>query len=195
MEIDYVTSNKKKFEEALHILDASDRFSFVHTPLHLDELQESPEAIALHKAREAYKKLHKPVIIDDLSLHCYALNGLPGPYIKHFLDTIGDDGLYTLISHYTDHRVDALCTIAFYDGRQEPLLFQGKLSGTIVAPSGNLTLHAHRSWNRIVQPDGHSKTVASMPLSELSKISARGHALRKLRDYLNEHYLAQGVSV
>ena len=42
------------------------------------------------------------MLVEDTSLHFNALNGLPGPYIKWFLDKIGHVGLNNLLAAYTD---------------------------------------------------------------------------------------------
>ncbi len=188
MEIDYVTSNLKKFEEAYHILKAGENansLSIVHANVHLTEIQGTAEEIAIHKAKEAYSILKKPVIIDDISLYCHALNGMPGPYIRYFLETIGDEGIYKLISHYSCRRVDAVCSIAFYDGIESPRVFQGSVSGSIVAPHGSKTLHGKVSWNTIVQLDGCESTLADMPLEEYALVSPRNQALQLLKQHLH----------
>src|SRR4051812_49076227 len=119
MDICYVTSNQKKFDEACHVLyeNEADKqlYRIRHTSIHLDEIQGSPTEIAKHKAIEAYSQLRCPVIIDDVSVHFPAIGGMPGPYIRSFLEALGDEGLYTLISHYADRTCLATCTIGFLD--------------------------------------------------------------------------------
>ena len=48
------------------------------------------------------KEVGTAVLVEDTSLHFNALNGLPGPYIKWFLDKIGHVGLNNLLAAYTD---------------------------------------------------------------------------------------------
>ncbi len=197
MEIDYVTSNKKKFEEACKIILRSSEehrlLTLVHTPLHIEEIQASKDEIATHKALLAYAQCKKPVIIDDISLHCPALKGLPGPYIKPFLASLGQQGFFNLLSYYSDRRCEVICTIAFYDGQEPPLLFHGALHGIIVSPRGSITEHGPLSWNSLVQPDGSAKTCAEMTLDELSTISARNKALEKLHSYLKTYIETRGA--
>jgi inosine triphosphate pyrophosphatase len=110
---------------------------------------------------------------------------MPGPYIRSFLEALGEAGLYTLISHYEDRSVYATCTIGFLENEHsEPHIFQSSLKGTIVAPRGNITHHGKTSWNRIVQPDGFDKTFAEITLEEISRISPRGQAVRQLKEFL-----------
>ena len=57
-----------------------------------------------------------PVIIEDVSLCCTAVGGLPGPYIKWFLKSVGPEGLYKVVEPHGDHSAYALCIFAFHDG-------------------------------------------------------------------------------
>ena len=57
-----------------------------------------------------------PVIIEDVSLCCKAVGGLPGPYIKWFLKSVGPEGLYKMVEPHADHSAYALCIFAFHDG-------------------------------------------------------------------------------
>ncbi len=80
----------------------------------LDELQGEPEFIAKSKAKTASNLLPStPVIIEDVSLCFNALNGLPGPYIKSFLDKLGREGLYKILSSFHDKTAYAMCIYAF----------------------------------------------------------------------------------
>ncbi len=187
MKIHYVTGNKGKFEEAAKVLDleflASKGFEIVHTPLDLEEIQGSSRKIAEHKILEAFSKLHEPCIIDDISLHCPAIGGLPGPYVRSFLEAIGDEGIAKLISNYSDRSCRVVCHIAFGRSLKEIDIFEGSLEGTIVMPRGERMAHTY-SWNGIVQETTTKKTLAELSLDEASKISARSKALNKFRLYL-----------
>jgi inosine triphosphate pyrophosphatase len=190
MHIHYCTSNQTKFDEACHILyeDASDKaiYDIRHAPLHLEEIQGSSHEIARHKAYEALRTLKEPVIIDDISVHFRALNNFPGPYIKAFLEALGDKGIYELISHYDNKECFALCTIAFLESPDsEPHFFEGRVEGTVVAPRGKLK-HGKLSWNSIIEPKGFDKTYGELSLQEISRISPRGQALRQFRSFFKD---------
>jgi len=188
MNIFYTTSNTTKFQEACHVLyeTAADHahYTIVQHALDLDELQGSTLHIARHKALQAYNTLKAPVIIDDVSVHCPALGGLPGPYIRSFLESLGEEGLYKLLSNYEDRSCQITCTIGYLaDAHDEPAIFEGSLKATIVAPKGALK-HGKYSWNRIVQLEGCDRTVGEMTLEEFSSISPRSIAVRKLKEFL-----------
>ncbi|CAF4242594.1 unnamed protein product, partial [Rotaria magnacalcarata] len=57
------------------------------------EYQGEAEDITKEKATFAAQRINGPVLVEDTSLCFNALHGLPGPYIKWFLDKLGHDGL------------------------------------------------------------------------------------------------------
>lgn len=187
MKIHYVTGNKGKFDEAAVVLQIDTLkkagIEIVHTPLHLEEIQGTSRDIALHKIQQAHSVLQEPCLIDDISLYCPAIGGLPGPYVRSFLEAIGDIGIANLISHYQDRSCQVICHIAYSANDGSKKLFEGILNGSIVMPRGKRLTHTH-SWNAIVQPSGSLQTFAEMPLEEASKISARYLALTQFRNHL-----------
>jgi inosine triphosphate pyrophosphatase len=180
MKIEYITSNQKKFEEAQHIL--SD-FELERVDFDLREIQGSRFEVIAAKAKEALAILNRCLIVEDVSLCCPAIGGLPGPYVKDFLKAIGDRGIFELIHKYEDHSVQVICIAAYIAPGLEPVLFEGIVEGKIVAPRGQ-TRHGVYSWNPIVQPNGWDKTYGEMSIVEHSKISMRSIALNKLKNYL-----------
>ncbi len=182
MKIEYITSNKQKFEEAQHIL--SD-WELERIHLDLTEIQGDPEEIIKAKALEAMRILNRPLVVDDISLCCPAIGGLPGPYIKDFLLKIGERGVAEMILKYPDHSVMGICYIAYALPGEDPVLFKGVVEGTIVMPRGEKKHEL--SWNPIMQPHGHSKTFGEMTMAEKSKFSMRAIALTQLKKYLEHH--------
>ena len=186
MKIHYVTSNSGKFAEASHILSQGKPIDIIHSSLALDELQGSLYEIIKHKAMQAYNHFQEPCVVDDGALSCDCLGGLPGPYIRPFLEALGDVGLWKLIEHYEHRTCTVSCAIAFVkDAGSEPKIFEGRIQGTVVAPRGGRKLSKH-SWSAIVQPVGCETTFAEMTLEEASQFTARNKALCQLRDFLKQ---------
>lgn len=180
MKIAYITSNHHKLQEARHVLCD---WELVNHPFDLTEIQGEPEAIIIAKAKEAFLRLKAPLIVEDVSIYCPVLKGLPGPYIKDFLKKLSDHGLYDLIHRYDDHRAEAICHAAYMAPGIEPRIFKGVISGKIVAPRG-FDNPSHTSWNAIFQPNNYHRTFAELSIQEQSKISMRFHALTQLHDFL-----------
>ncbi|XP_038207330.1 inosine triphosphate pyrophosphatase [Zerene cesonia] len=181
----FVTGNVKKLEEVKLILGNNFPLEVTNHKLDLPELQGEINEISIQKCREAASRLNKPVIIEDTCLCFNALQGLPGPYIKWFLDKLKPEGLHQLLAGWEDKSAEAVCTFAYSSGKPEDdvILFQGKTAGTIVYPRGTRDF----GWDCIFQPDGYDKTYAELPKEEKNKISHRYRALDKLKYYFAQN--------
>lgn len=69
-----------------------------------EPIQSTSAKIAADKAKNALHKTEygTAVLVDDESLEIKALNGMPGPYIKHFIESVGDQGLVNMMSNYSN---------------------------------------------------------------------------------------------
>lgn len=184
MKIEYVTGNAGKFREASLILAD---WELEQVSLDLDEIQGDRQQVLLRKAQDAMKQLHRPLVVEDVSLCCNALQGLPGPYIKEFLERLSERGLAELIHRYEDHRAQVICAVAYMEPNSEPVIFEGILHGAIVLPRG-MTRIGKQSFNPIFQPDGSAQTQGELTIEEHSQTSHRYLALIQLRDYLKRHH-------
>ncbi|VDP90574.1 unnamed protein product [Echinostoma caproni] len=183
--ISFVTGNKNKLAEFIQILGSQYAGKIVAKELDLPELQGSVEEVSREKCRTATRLVQGPVIIEDTALCFEALNGLPGPYIKSFLEALGPDGLPKLVAGFGDNRAYALCTFAFCEGPDQPVhLFVGRTDGQIVTPRGPRNF----GWDPVFQPDGHQLTYAEMEKSVKNTISHRFKALSKLKQFLDTEY-------
>ncbi|KAK8962931.1 Inosine triphosphate pyrophosphatase [Platanthera guangdongensis] len=153
----FVTGNAKKLEEVRAILGNSIPFQTIK--LDLPELQGEPEDISKGKARLAATEVKGPVLVEDTCLSFNALNGLPGPYIKWFLQKIGHEGLNNMLMAYEDKSAYATCIFSLALGpNEEPVTFVGKTWGKIVPARGPKVF----GWDPIFQPDGYELTYAEM---------------------------------
>eukprot|EP00743_Colponemidia_sp_Colp-15_P007538 GILK01008150.1.p1 GENE.GILK01008150.1~~GILK01008150.1.p1 ORF type:complete len:189 (-),score=20.23 GILK01008150.1:83-649(-) len=177
--ITFVTGNAKKLEEVSAILGNS--IPLINQALDLPELQGEPEYISAEKCRIAARTIGGPVIVEDTSLCFNALKGLPGPYIKWFLDKLGHDGLNRMLMGFEDKSAYAMCIFAFTEGPDcEPRVFVGKTAGTIVTARGPNNF----GWDPVFQPDGFAETYAEMDKSVKNTISHRYKSLQLLKEFL-----------
>ncbi|XP_063678829.1 uncharacterized protein LOC134814623 [Bolinopsis microptera] len=183
--ITFITGNAKKLEEVTAILGKDFPFMIEAHKVDLPELQGEPEDIARQKCLLAAEKMNfGPVIVEDTCLCYNALNGLPGPYIKWFLDKCGREGLYKLLAGYEDKSAFALCTFAYYDpDKKEAVIFEGKCHGKIVPPRGP----DYFGWDPVFQPDGYDVTYAEMDKKIKNTISHRFNALLAMKNYFLEN--------
>ena len=181
LKITFVTGNKKKLEEVIAILGDSLPFELISIKLDLPELQGEPDEVSVEKCKLAAKQVNGPVMVEDTSLCFNALNGLPGVYIKWFLDKTGHVGLNNLLAAYDDKSAYAQCIFSFSLGPDhEPITFTGKTFGKIVPARGSLDF----GWDPIFEPDGYDKTYAELSKEIKNTISHRYRSLDLLRNYL-----------
>lgn len=182
--ITFVTGNANKLSEVQAILSTGDPpLVITSKALDLPELQGTPAAIAEAKARAAAEAVGGPVLVEDTSLAFTALGGLPGPYIKWFLEALGVDRLGTLLAAHEDKSAHAVCTFAYCGGVGQPVtVLEGRTPGVIVEPRGETRF----GWDPVFQPDeGGGRTYAEMPAAAKNAISHRGRALAKVRAFLH----------
>ncbi|PNW86703.1 hypothetical protein CHLRE_02g095089v5 [Chlamydomonas reinhardtii] len=184
--IHFATGNKKKLEEVNAILAAGAELPFevVAAKLDLPELQGEPEEISKEKCRIAAKLVGGAVMVEDTSLCFNAMHGLPGPYIKWFLEKLGHDGLNRMLAGFEDKSAYAQCIFAYTPGPDtEPIVFVGRTEGRIVQARGPTDF----GWDPVFLPDGFTDTYAEMDKTTKNTISHRYRSLDKLRTYLLSH--------
>jgi len=183
--ITFVTGNKKKLEEVKQILGKDGSmipYEITNQKIDLPELQGDAIEIAKEKCILAAKKVKGAVFIEDTSLCFNALNGMPGPYIKWFLDSCGHVGLNKMLDGFEDRSAYAQTIIAYTTGPDdEVFVFDGRTDGNIVTARGPLDF----GWDPVFAPtEGEGKTYAEMTKEFKNMISHRGRAFEKFRAFL-----------
>lgn len=173
-----VTSNKNKLREINSILGTDHKVSTIDIPeiqsLNLDE-------VISHKAKAAYAIIKKPVLVEDVSLNIKSLKGLPGPFVKFFLVTVGTEGTVKLLGKKpTD--TTAIAAVAIFDGKNLKI-FKGKVEGTLSKKDRGTNGFG---FDKIFIPKGYKKTYAQMTPEQKNKISHRAKALKKLKAFLSK---------
>ncbi|CAG8817436.1 13334_t:CDS:2, partial [Gigaspora margarita] len=149
----FVTGNLKKLEEVQAIIGTT--VELTHHKLDLTEIQGTSREVSTDKCRRASIELNGPVITEDTCLCFNAMEGLPGPYIKWFLDKLHHDGINKMLSGFEDKTAYALCTFAYCaKPGTDPILFEGRTEGKIVPERGPKDF----GWDPIFQPDGFDQT-------------------------------------
>ncbi|XP_043288159.1 inosine triphosphate pyrophosphatase [Venturia canescens] len=177
----FVTGNAKKLEEVVSILGKNFPRVVINKKIDLPEYQGDADDISIAKCRAAYEVVKGPVIVEDTCLCFNAMNGLPGPYIKWFLEKLGPEGLHKMLDGWKDKGAEAICTFAYTSGDADEsvILFKGCTKGTIVSPKGPRDF----GWDPVFLPDGYNQTYAELPKSVKNQISHRHRALKKLKEY------------
>ena len=177
--ITFVTGNPDKLKWLQMFTD----LPLDYQPLDLHEIQSLDVAkVVEHKAKDAYKIVKKPVLIEDTSLLFNALGKLPGPLIKWFLNELGNEGLCKLLDGFKDRSAEAIVLFGLYDGKTFKT-FKGKTAGIITdKPRGGNGF----GWDSIFIPVGYDVTWAEMSDKGIIKTSIRKRALKKLEKYLKD---------
>lgn len=131
--VNFITGNANKLREVKAILEAAG-IEVRSQNLDLEEVQGTIEQVTESKCRRAAEQVGGPVLVDDTSLCFNALGGLPGPYIKWFMTTIGHQGLNNLLAAYEDKSAEAVATFGYSEGPgHEIKLFQGRCPVSILS--------------------------------------------------------------
>lgn len=190
----FISSNKLKIAEVQAILN--DDSDDCHFPMQLIcedadllEPQATPIEISRAKCLQARRLVDGPVVVEDTSLHFNALQGLPGPYIKHFYESLGNLGLAKLLASETDRSAYAQCVVSFsYGVNKEILTFCGIAEGQISTVDSLLDGNANKGfgWDPLFIPDGaNGLSFGEMDFNQKNALSHRFKAFRQLKNYIN----------
>ena len=179
MSIYFITGNKNKFEEAKSIIPDLEMLS-----LDLKEIQEvDAEKIIKEKLFEAAKYHDGEFLVEDQSLRLEALHGLPGPFIKWFLQEMGVEAIYEMVQKLGKNKAENEINIGYYGIDKQAYFFKSSVSGEIVEPRGDKDF----GWGPLFKPAGADKTYGEMDKVEKALYSSRIFALRKLKDFLDDN--------
>lgn len=172
----FITGNQNKFNEVKLILPDVEQLD-----IDLPEIQEiNAKEIVKNKLLESLNHIEGEFIVEDTSLYFDCLKGLPGPLIKWFLKTIGNNGLAEITEKLGNNKAEAKTIIGYAKNYEEIYFFEGEIKGEIVKPRGE----SNFGWDPIFLPDGYKKTFAEMSQEEKNEISMRRNALNKLKEFL-----------
>lgn len=177
-DITFITGNQGKADYLAKYLN----HPIAHKKVDLDEIQSLDlKEIVEHKVRQAFEIIKGPVIVEDVSLEFEALNGLPGPFIKFFVDNVPFKTICSMIDGKS-RKATAKCVFGYYDGENLEL-FEGKLGGKIAeAPSGENGY----GWDKIFIPEGYKITRASMSEEDDRKTYLMIKPFKELKNFLEK---------
>ncbi|XP_046735156.1 inosine triphosphate pyrophosphatase isoform X1 [Diprion similis] len=177
----FVTGNAKKLEEVIAILGKNFPRDITSRKIDLPEYQGEIDDICKDKCRAAARIVNGPVVVEDTSLCFNAMNGLPGPYIKWFMEKLGVDGLPKMLAAWEDKSAQAVCTFGYCNGDPDGdvNIFRGSTNGIIVNPRGTREF----GWDACFQPVGYDKTYAELHKDVKNQISHRSKALTEMKNY------------
>jgi len=175
-EITFITGNQKKADYLAQYLG----FPVKHVKLDVDELQSMDlKVIVEHKVRQAYEKIKAPVLVEDVALEFEALNGLPGPFIKFFLEKMSQKDICALVDGKS-RSVIARAVFGYFDGSHFQL-FEGSMEGEIAKlPSGDSKF----GFDNFFIPKGYEVTRANLSADDDRKTYLLIKPLEKIKAFL-----------
>lgn len=181
----FVTGNANKLREVRDtIAELAPSIDVQAITIDLPEIQGTMREIAMAKATAARADpgSRYPLIIEDTSLVFSALKqgsgeGLPGPYIKWFLENMSTAAIARLLDVYADKSAEFQCSIVYLiSAEATPILFVGVTPGTIHLP----VTTSGFGWDNIFTPIGSTVSYAEMRPEHKRATSARTRALEQL---------------
>ncbi|SDG00990.1 non-canonical purine NTP pyrophosphatase [Halorientalis regularis] len=210
----FVTTNQGKVREAREYLGDGtvEQLDFDYTEIQADDLA----TVAAHGAREAYRHIGEPVLVDDAGLFVDAFDGFPGPYSSYVEDTVGVERVWRLTREEDDRAASFKTVLAYCDGegfdaspepvdherRGQDQSAEERAAATTddQVAAGDLPVKIFEGYvpGEIVAPRGEGgfgydpifehdgTTFAEMTPEEKNAVSHRGRALAKFGEWYRE---------
>ena len=171
-----VTGNSYKFAQIQEFFPNAEQ-----KKLDLIEIQSlDAQEIIRHKVDQARQVVSGELLVEDTSLICEGLNGLPGPFVKFFLQSVECQGIWQMAKNSGNIQAQAITTLGYCSSAGKIILAQGTIKGHIVEPRG-----IGHGWNALFQPEGAEMTYAEMPEGEHYQWNMRVKALQVLQKQLS----------
>jgi XTP/dITP diphosphohydrolase len=158
----------------------------------IEETGKTFEENAWIKAKEFYDIVKMPVLADDSGLEVDYLNGAPGVYSSRYAgeNASDDDNCIKLLMELKNadeskRTARFHCIAVYYDGKDKKI-FDGVCEGHIIDQKRGTNGFG---YDPLFVPEGYSQTYAELSDEVKNKISHRGKALQKFREYLLINFL------
>ena len=175
----FVTENKHKLNIARKKL--SD-FKIEHVDFTIPEIQSmDPREIVRHKLTVAYEKVQKPCFVWDVSFGLNCLNGFPGPLIKWFFETVGDERICRIADEFGDRGCGYQTVLGYFDGTDTHFLEVSRKGSVPERPRGTNGF----DWDTIFVPQNEDRTYAEMSFEEKHEHAVAGELLDKFNSFLH----------
>ena len=179
-ELQFVTHNKHKYEEAVEIAK-NFKISISWLNVEYEEIQDDElENIAIASCKNLLnikpELKNNQFFAEDAGLFIDALDGFPGPYSAYVSQTIGNDGILKLMKNEQNRDAYFKSVVAIYYEKRIKL-FMGETRGSILFEKrGNKGF----GFDPIFIPTGEEQSFAEMSLTTKNLYSHRQKSLREM---------------
>jgi XTP/dITP diphosphohydrolase len=179
----FVTSNKGKANEVKRIVK---KLKVKVVALDLPEDKTLPhEKLVVKKARDAFTKIGKPVVVEDTGLFVQGFADYPGLKSR---DVLLEEGLQGFLKKCAGKKAFFRCVVGYCDGKNVRL-FKGVCRGKIGRKISSKSV-SFLPYLSVFIPAGFSKSVSEFSKEDLaSKWTAANHrakAFKKLEFFLQK---------
>lgn len=179
-DVTFITGNENKAALLAKLLG----MEIAHRKLDLDEIQAvRPEEVVEYKVRQAYELLKRPVLVEDTCMGLDELGGLPGPFIKFFIEQEdGAEKICRMADGLKSRRATATVTFGYYDGGRIELI-QNTVHGDISLHPGEP--RSGFGWDTVFIQDGYDGVIRSeLSEADYEKLYHAAKPIDKVRDFL-----------
>ena len=185
MRIYFATGNPHKVKEAELILKDLEGIEIEAVDIPYPEIQGTLEEVSEFGVKYLYRKIKKPVFVEDSGFFIEALKGFPGTYSRYVQETIGNRGILKLMEDFKgEERRAYFKSVVGYCDEEGVRLFKGVVRGWV---SYEIRSKGYGfAYDSIFIPEGENRTFAEMTTEEKSRISHRRRALEAFKEYLKK---------
>ncbi|MBR1825504.1 MAG: RdgB/HAM1 family non-canonical purine NTP pyrophosphatase [Alphaproteobacteria bacterium] len=191
-EIIFASHNAGKIAEIRQMLEPLGISVKSAADMQLPDVEETGTTFAensLLKSQTIAEAVRIPCIADDSGLCVDALDGAPGIYSARYAPNRDfDKGMDKLLAEMAQSpnksrnaHFTCVVSLAYPDGNYQ--LFEGRVDGTIAAEK--MSGAQGFGYDPLFIPDGYDISFAQMDKAEKNKISHRGRAMKKFKEYLS----------
>lgn len=178
-DVTFITGNSNKADYLMRLIDMPVK----HQKVDLDEIQTTNlREVVEHKVKQAYAEIAGPVLVEDVSLEFNALSGLPGTFIKFFVEETGLEATCRMLDGFEDRSATAKCGYGYYDGTTYEY-FEGQSSGVIAMNPGIGEMGF--GWDKIFIPDGYGGVIRSdLPKQQYDELYLKIKPITQVKEFL-----------
>ena len=186
MKVALATTNEEKAREVRAALSPFG-IRIEHAALEMRESGTDQDAIARQKARQAYKALKRPVIVEDTGVYFAGLDDFPGVLAKRVFLKIGFKGLLEKAAVARGRRAYFKTTLAYCNGKTIRT-FEGTLHGTLTydVDYAGYRKRPKLPYEAFFVPSGEKRRLCGISRREKAKFSHRAKACRKFAKWFSK---------